>query len=311
MNRRLILIALGTAAFLGAQTAATKQAPSTTTFATPEEARDALVQAAANGMDAVIALLGPGADDVVRTGDPVQDKAVLDRFNARAKEKTALVPDEENPDRITLGVGNEGLPMAIPLLKKNGRWHWDLAAGKTELRNRFIGGNELDVIQICLGYVDAQREYAEVDRTGKGIPTYATKLISSPGMKDGLYWPGGDSPVSEGFAKASAAGYNLQQGKGQEFHGYYFKILTGQGASAYGGAKDYIVQGLMIGGFGLVAWPAEYGVSGIKTFIVNQDGDVYEKDLGAQTATLAKAMTRFNPDKTWDESPDQDDVDLQ
>jgi hypothetical protein len=308
MIRSLILITISTATLLGGQTATTKQAASAKTYATPEEARDALVQAAANGIDAVRTLLGPGSDDVVRTGDPVEDKNVVDRFNARAKEKTELVRDEENPDRTTLEVGNEGWPMPVPLLRKNGRWHWDLAAGKTEIRNRIIGGNELDAIEICLGYVTAQRQYAEVDRTGKGLPPqYATKLISSPGQKDGLYWPGEDSPVSEGFAKASAAGYNLQQGKGQAFHGYHFKVLTGQGASAYGGAHDYIVGGLMIGGFGLVAWPAEYRVSGVKTFIVNQDGVVYEKDLEPQTAAIAGAMTRFNPDKTWDESPDPDD----
>jgi hypothetical protein len=283
---------------------ATKQAPATKTYATPEEARDAFVQAAAAGMDALKALLGPGADDAIRTGDPVQDKVALDRFKSRAKEKAQLVPAEENPDRITLEVGNEEWPMAIPLLKKSGRWHWDLREGKIEIRNRVIGGNELDGIAICVGFVEAQQKYAEVDRTGKGIPTYASKLVSTPGQKDGLYWQGEDSPISaEGFAKAAAQGYTAAS-KGQGYHGYRFKLLTGQGASAYGGARDYLVSGLMIGGFGLVAWPVEYEVSGIKTFIVNQDGVVYEKDLGPQTSTIAPAMTRFNPDKTWDESPD-------
>jgi hypothetical protein len=304
MIRRFIFITLCTAVCIGAQTATTK------TYATPEEARDALVQAAANGMDAVRTLLGPGSNDVIRTGDPVLDKVVLDRFNRWAKEKAQMVQDPIQVDRMTLEVGNEGWPMPIPLLRRNGRWHWDLQEGKTEVRNRIIGGNELDAIQICLGYVEAQQEYAQQDRTGKGIPQYASKLISSPGKKDGLYWPGEDSPVAEGFAKAAAEGYSPLQGKGSPYHGYHYKILTGQGANAYGGARDYMVHGLMIGGFGLVAWPAEYGVSGIKTFIVNQDGVVYEKDLGSQTATLASVLTKFNPDKTWEESRDQDD-DLQ
>jgi hypothetical protein len=301
MIRRVSLIVLGFTAYLGAQTAAT-----TKTYTTPEEARDAFVKAAADGLDTLRAALGPGSESVVRTGDPVEDKTVLDRFNARAKEKAELVQDPIDLDRMTLEVGTEGWPMPIPLLKKNGRWHWDLAEGKTEIRNRIIGGNELDAIQICLGYVSAQQEYAQVDRTGKGIPQYASKLISSPGKKDGLYWPGEDSPVAEGFAKAAAEGYAFPAGAGKAYHGYHFKILTGQGPNAYGGARDYMVHGLMIGGFGLVAWPAEYGVSGIKTFIVNQDGVVYEKDLGPPTATVAGAMTKFNPDKTWDESPDDD-----
>jgi hypothetical protein len=305
MLNRFILIALCSATFLGAQTAAPK------TFATPEEARDTLVQAAASGLDAVRAMLGPGADDIVRTGDPVMDKNLLDRFNQRIKEKAQLAPWEFNPDRITLSIGNDDFPFAVPLIRKNGRWHWDVQEGKLEVRNRVIGEDELDTIQTCLGYVAAQQQYAEQDRTGKGVRQYATKLVSSPGKKDGLYWPGEDSPVAEGFAKAAAEGYSAPTGAGNPFHGYHFKILTGQGASAFGGARDYTVHGLMIGGFGLVAWPAVYGVSGIKTFIVNQDGVVYEKDLGPQTATLAKAMTRFNPDKTWDESPDQDDTDLQ
>jgi hypothetical protein len=296
MARKSIFIALLAAALGIAQTAATK------TFATSEEARDALLQAAKGGTDALRALFGPGSEDIVRTGDPVQDKQLVDRFNARVAEKSELVPDPFNPDEVTLAIGNDDWPFAIPLVRKNGRWHWDIQEGKTEIRNRVVGQNELDAIDVCLGYVDAQYEYAEEDRTGKGVLQYASKLVSSPGKKDGLYWPGVDSPVAESVAKATAEGYPPPQGGGQPYHGYRFKVLTGQGASAYGGAKNYVIQGFMIGGFGLVAYPAEYGVSGIKTFIVNQDGVVYEKDLGPQTATLARAMTRFNPDKTWDES---------
>lgn len=305
MLGRLTFITLFTATLVAPQAAGPK------TFSTPEEARDALVQAAASGLDAVRAMLGPGADDIVRTGDPVLDKNLLDRFNQRIKEKARLDPWEFNPDRMTLVIGNDDFPFALPLIRKNGRWHWDVQEGKVEIRNRVIGEDELDAIQTCLGYVEAQQAYAEQDRIGRGVLQYAGKLISSPGKKDGLYWPGEDSPVAEAFAKATAEGYPPPTGAGNPFHGYRFKILTGQGVGAYGGARDYIVHGLMIGGFGLVAWPAEYGVSGIKTFIVNQDGVVYEKDLGPQTATLARAMTKFNPDKTWDESPDQDDDDVQ
>jgi hypothetical protein len=311
MTKQFIFTAFIAAACAVAQTPAAPpkpapaKAPAVKTYATPEEARDALLQAADNGLDAVKTLLGAGADDVVRTGDAVEDQRILDRFKARAKEKAQMVEDPIELDRATLEIGNEGWPFPIPLRKKSGRWYWNLAEGKTEIRNRIIGGNELDAIAICLGYVEAQGTYAEVDRTGAGIPHYAGKLISSPGKKDGLYWPGPDSPVAEGFAKAAAEGYTAT-GTGQPYHGYHYKILTGQGASANGGARDYVVKGLMLGGFGLVAWPAEYGRSGIKTFIVNQDGVVYEKDLGTQTATIARAITKFNPDKSWDESPDPD-----
>jgi Protein of unknown function (DUF2950) len=276
------------------------------TFSTPEEARDALIQAAAKGLDEVKTLFGLDSADILRTGDEVADRSVLARFNTLAAEKVELEAQETAPDRRTLLVGVIEWPFAVPLTRRNGRWFWDIAEGKTEIRRRTIGANELTAIEICRGYVDAQRTYTETDWDENGVMEYAAKIISSAGRKDGLYWPGENSPVAAGFAKAAAQGYSVaNSGAPRPYHGYYFKILTSQGPAAAGGERDYLVRNLMIGGFGLVAWPAAYGVSGIMTFIVNHNGVVYEKDLGRQTDSLAKAMASFNPDKTWSRSPEE------
>jgi len=296
MRHLVQAVLLSAVALYGAPTETTKAQ----TFATATEALDALVQAAASGTEALRTLFGPGSADVLRSGDEVQDKHLLAEFNRRVREKAALDPDPMNPDRAEILLGEDEFPFAIPLAKTNGRWQFDLKEGKEEIRRRVIGGNELDAIEVCHGYVEAQFHYAEEDRDGNGIIEYAKRIISSPGKKDGLYWPGEDSPVAEAFAKAIAEGYGAGANKGKrEYRGYTYKVLQSQGPDAEMGAQDYVVQGHMIGGFALVGWPAEYGVSGIKTFIVNQDGVVYEKDLGPQTASLAQAMTRFNPDKTW------------
>ena len=231
---------------------------------------------------------------------------MLLRFKQLAAEKAVLEADPMNPDRMRLLIGTIEWPMAVPIVRKGGRWSFDIQEGKAEIRRRTIGGNELDTIEICRGYVEAQQTYAETDWDGNGVLEYAKKIISSEGKKDGLYWPGPDSPVAAGFAKAVAQGYTAPTGGGrQPYHGYFYKVLMAQGPDAAGGAQDYVVHGLMIGGFALVAWPAEYGVSGIKTFIVNQDGITYEKDLGSATSAVATAMTRFNPDKSWQVSPDE------
>jgi DUF2950 family protein len=209
-----------------------------------------------------------------------------------------------NPNRATLLLGEEEWPFTVPLVRKNGRWSFDIQEGKAEIRRRIIGGNELDAIEICRGYVEAQQQYAETDWDGNGVLQYARKMISTEGKKDGLYWRGEDSPVAAGFAKAVAEGYPQPTGTGTTpYHGYFYKILLSQGPNAASGVQDYVVHGMMIGGFALVAWPAEYSVSGIMTFIVNQDGVVYEKDLGPRTSTVAKAMTKFNPDQSWRVSP--------
>jgi hypothetical protein len=274
------------------------------TFSSPEEARDALVQAAAQGGDAVREFFGPGSAEMLRTGDEVQDKNLREKFKRQIAEKAELEPYALDPNRMTLLIGAEEWPFAIPLVRKNDRWYFDLAEGKAELHRRTIGANELDAIEVCRGYVEAQQIYAETDWEGRGVPQYAKKIFSTEGKKDGLYWPGDDSPVAANFAKAVAEGYGKKGGAPQPYHGYFYKILLAQGPDARGGAHDYVLHGIMIGGFALVGWPAEYGVSGIMTFIVNHDGVVYQKDLGSQTGVTAKAMTKFNPDKTWTEVPD-------
>jgi hypothetical protein len=274
------------------------------TFSSPEEARDALLEAAVKGLNEVRTLLGPESVAILRTGDEIEDKNVVATFNQLASEKTQLQVEEMNPNRVTLLVGTVEWPFAIPLTRTGERWFWDIDEGKAEVRRRIIGGNELDAIDICRGYVEAQQMYAETDWDGNGVLEYATRIVSSEGTRNGLYWPAADSPVAAAFAKAVAEGYK-PGATPKPYHGYFYKVLVAQGPEASGGPQDYLVKKLMIGGFALVAWPAEYGISGIMTFIVNQDGVVYEKDLGPRTGTLAKLMTRFNPDKTWRVTPEE------
>jgi len=293
--------------FAGVAIVSAQVAAGPKTFATPEEARDALVQAAGKGLEALRELMADGSGDILRTGDPVEDKSLLNKFTQRVGEKVQLERDEMNPDRITLAIGNEEWPFAVPLEKKNGRWSFDIKEGRAEIRRRIIGANELDTIQVCRGYVEAQEEYASKDRDGNGVLQYARKIASTPGKHDGLYWPGEDSPISENIARAISQGYTVTGTEPKPYHGYRYKILLAQGPAADGGDLDYVVHGLMIGGFALVAWPAEYRTSGIMTFIVNQDGDVYQKDLGPSTRALAGQMMKFNPDKTWTLVPDEPD----
>lgn len=269
------------------------------TFESPEAARDALIQAAETGGGAAETIFGSGAREILSTGDPIEDNALRERFGKAAHEKTQLEVDPMNANRVTVLIGEIEWPFGVPLVRKDGRWLFDVQAGKTEIRNRIIGFNEMDAIDICHGYVEAQREYAAKDWNGDGWHEYAARIVSTSGKKDGLYWPGDDSPVAAAFAKATAQGYRKTSDQPQPFHGYFYKILTAQGPEADDGERDYVVKNMMIGGFALVAWPAQYGVSGIKTFIVNQDAVVYEKDLGPKTASLAAAMTKFNPDGSW------------
>lgn len=298
MRRKLIYIAiLAGIGLLGAQTAGPK------TFKTPEEARDALVRAAANGLPAVREIMGMTSGEILRTGDEVQDRALLKQFNERIAEKTELEKDEMDPNRMILVLGNEEWPFAVPLIRKNASWYFDAQEGKAEIRRRIIGVNELDAIEVCRGFVEAQEMYAQTDWDKNGVTEYAARILSTPGKKDGLYWPGDDSPISEAIARALAQGYG-PPAAGKGYHGYHYKALLGQGPDAPGGEQDYMAHGLMIGGFALVAWPVEYGASGIMTFIVNQDGVVYQKDLGPQTGVLARAMAKFNPDKSWSIPPE-------
>lgn len=302
MNRALVSLTI--AALLCTTSAAIAQQ----TFKTPDEAAGALASAAkANDMKALITVLGPDGEDIVSSGDAVADAATREKFvaNYDAKHEIAM----EGDGKATMVIGQEDFPFPIPLVRKDGMWRFDTAAGREEILFRRIGRNELDAIQACLAYVDAQNEYAEKDRTGAGINTYAQRVISRPGKKDGLYWPtteGEDpSPLGELVAQATAEGYRVGAGR-TPFHGYYFKILTRQGTAAPGGELDYVVRGNMIGGFALVAYPAEYGNSGVMTFLVNHAGTVFQKDLGPDTANLAERMSSFNPDQTWQTVSDAD-----
>jgi hypothetical protein len=268
-------------------------------FETPDAAASALVTAVKSGArQDVLKVLGKTAEDIVDSGDEVADAGTRERFLALYDARHSITQDGDK--KATLILGADDFPFPIPLVRKPGGWQFDAAAGRVEILRRRIGRNELNTIQTALAYVDAQNEYADKDRTGAGVGVYAQRIVSSPGKQDGLYWPsdGNDSPLGELAAQASSEGYKAGD-RPQPFHGYYYRILTRQGPNAPGGELNYIVKGKMIGGFGLVAYPAEYGNSGVMTFVVNHAGTVYQKDLGPRTAELAKGMTSFDPDKTW------------
>jgi len=273
------------------------------TFKSPEAAVQALIKAAqAKDAQAVLAVLGQPAEQLVNSGDPVADKNAREGFLAKYQAKNSL--DKSVAGRATLNVGEDDWPFPIPVVNKNGVWYFDSPAGVEELINRRVGENELSTIQSCLAYADAQQEYYLRNVQKDPLQHYANKLISSPGKKDGLYWPAADnepqSPLGEGFANARAEGY-LQPGtpKGAPYHGYIYHLLRSQGPDAPGGAYDYMVNGELFGGFGLIAFPADYGNSGVMTFIVNQDGVVYSRDLGPNTQNVAMGIVEFNPDKMW------------
>jgi hypothetical protein len=273
------------------------------TFASPEEAVNALVKALkSDDAKALETIFGPGSKDLLFSGDPVADKTTRERFLSRYGEKNRL---EVTEAKANLNIGNDDWPFAVPLVKKEGLWYFDTKQGREEILARRIGQNELSTIQVCLAYVDAQREYFRKDRDGDGLLEYAQKFGSDKGKKNGLYWPvkegEGQSPLGPLFASAQEKGYSAKAagGKPIPYYGYYYRILTGQGKNAPGGAYDYMVKGNMIGGFALVAYPAKYGASGVMTFIVNHDGVVYQKDLGKNTEKTALAMKVFDPDSTW------------
>jgi hypothetical protein len=278
-------------------------------FATPEAAVQALVGAAQAGdHKAMLGLLGPLAEPLIDSGDAVADRNSRDRFLAAYRVKNSL--DKSDPAKVVLTVGTEDWPFPIPISQRGGKWFWDSAAGAQEMIDRRVGENELATIQSCFAYVDAQREFYVRNVQKDPLQHFAGRLISTPGRKDGLYWPTtkdeSPSPLGEEFAQARAEGY-LQANhmpaaagaRSQPFHGYVYRLLTRQGANAPGGPYDYMVNGELLGGFGLVAFPAEYGSSGIMTFIVNHDGVVYSRDLGPDTVRAAMAMREFNPDSMW------------
>jgi hypothetical protein len=278
------------------------------TFSTPQAAVEVLIKATGDyDVPTLMQIFGPSGEDFISSADPVRDKNASIAFADLARKKNSIQIDPAKKDRAILVVGDNDFPFPVPLVKKSGKWHFDSAAGRTEVLYRRIGANELDAIQVCRGYVEAQRQYALTVHDDSGVNQYAQKLISTPGKQDGLYWqnadgtPGGS--VSEAVAKALAEGYTLE--KNTAYHGYYFKILKGQGPEAPLGSLDYVIQGAMIGGFALVAVPAEYRVTGVKTFMVGPNGVVYQKDLGPDSLKIAKDMELYNPDKTWHETDDQ------
>jgi len=293
-------LAVGLVAFvlLGAGCAGKKEEPAG--YATPEAAVAALVAALEKNDTAAIAkLLGPGTEELLSSGDPVADKADLAEFLAKYKTKNSLAADG---DKMMLTVGDNEWPMPIPLVQRDGKWAWDGAAGADEIIYRRVGENELGAIDVMYGYVNAQNAYAVEGRDGDPAGIYALKLISDAGMHNGLFWPtaAGETPSPAGPFVAGAAeeGYAAGSG-GTPYHGYYYRMLYAQGANANGGAREYFKNGVLTDGFAGIAWPADYGASGVMTFIVNHDGVVFQKDLGEDTAKAVETIQKFDPDSSW------------
>ena len=276
-------------------------------FDTAKQAADALIQVATT-LDVAAAkeILGPDGEDIVSSEDPVMDKKRATAFADKAKEKMSVETDKKNPNEAILVVGNDNFPLPIPIVKQNGKWFFDTKVGREEILNRRVGENELNAIEICRGFVEAQHEYAMDKHDGSKVNQYAQNILSDPGKHNGLAWQESDGtwggPVGEEVAKALQEGYKVE--RGTPYHGYFYKVLTGQGPAAPGGEIDFMVGGAMIGGFGLAAAPAEYRVTGVMTFIVGPDGVVYQKDLGPDTLKTFQSMDKYNPDNTWQVTED-------
>jgi hypothetical protein len=283
-------------------------------FDTPKQAADALIQVAANfDVAAAKEILGPDSDDIIASEDPVQDKNRAIAFAEKAKKKNSIEMDKKDPNRAFLLVGNDDFPLPIPIVKRKGKWSFDTKVGREEILNRRIGANELNAIAICRGFVDAQKEYAAEKHDDSKVNQYAQHVLSTPAKHDGLAWQNPDGtwggPVGEEVAKALEEGYSAQ--RGQPYHGYYFKVLKGQGPAAPLGEMDFVVKDAMIAGFALAAAPAQYRVTGVQTLTVSHDGVVYEKDLGPDTLKIFESMDRYNPDKTWKVTEDDVEDDSQ
>jgi hypothetical protein len=304
MHTRTILTAFALLLFAGVAKAADQK-----TFATPDEAVQALVKAAESGnQEEILAVFGDDGKDLVYSGDPIQDKAHLRRFVKAYNTKHAIVTGEK--DTRILQVGANDWPMPIPLVNDGGKWKFDTAAGRQELLFRRIGHNELGAIAVCRGFIDAQKDYAAVGHDGLPAGIYAQRLMSESGKQNGLYWETKQdepaSPAGPFLAQAEGEGYegSAVAERRQPYHGYLYRILKGQGNVARGGAKSYLSDGRLTGGVALIAYPTEYRVSGVMTFMINQRGVVYQKDLGEKTLDLAAAMTEYNPDSTWSKVTD-------
>jgi len=278
---------------------------SQSTFDSANRAVDSLVAAVrAQDVEQVRQVLGPQCDEIRSSGDKVADASLRDNFLKAYDEKHQLVASTDGS--MTLVVGKSDWPMPIPIVQEGGRWRFDTAAGIEEILNRRIGHNELCAIQTCLAILDAQREYVSADRDANGLCEYASRFFSEPGKKNGLFWQTAQgeppSPLGPLVAEAAEEGYRASQpssGSARPYHGYLFRILTGQGPGAPGGALDYMVRGKLIGGFGIIAWPAQYGNSGIMTFVMNHEGIVYQRDLGEGTAKTASAIAAYDPGPEW------------
>src|SRR5437016_5107155 len=283
-------------------------------FDTPKQAADALIEVAGNfDVAAAKEILGPDSDDIVTSEDPVMDKNRALAFAAKAKEKSSTEIDKQNRNQAILMVGSDNFPLPIPIVKHKGKWFFDTKVGREEILNRRIGANELNAIEICRGFVEAQHEYAQEKHDDSKVNQYAQHVLSTPGKHDGLAWKDAngtwEGPVGEEAAKALEEGYSAERGK--PYHGYYFKVLKGQGPAAPMGQMDFVVGGAMIGGFALAAAPAEYRVTGVQTFMVGPDGVVYEKNLGPDTLKTFQSMDKYNPDKTWKVTEDDVEDDSQ
>jgi hypothetical protein len=301
MSIRVLAGALGAALLATGTLAAEPTRPAQRTFASALAATDALVAAAeAFDVSALKEILGPDGIDLVVTEDEVLDRSQATWWAAKARERLVVATDPKNLNLATLSVGSDDWPMPIPVVKEGSAWRFDTAAGREEIFLRRIGRNELDAIDVCRRFVQAQHEYALEKRDGARVNQYAQHILSTPGRQDGLAWRNADGtlggPLAEEIARAIAEGYSERN---VPYHGYYFKVLKGQGPSAPLGELDFVVQGAMIGGFALVAAPSDYEKTGVKTFIVGHDGVVYEQDLGDKTLEAFRAMERFNPDESW------------
>jgi hypothetical protein len=295
-TRSAHVLRLGVGALAGLWLA-TSQAAAQQSFGSPDEAVAALASAVKSGAKAdMLKVLGADGEDIVSSGDDVADADARAKFTSAYDAKHSV---KVNGKKASVIVGADDFPFPIPLVQTKTGWEFDTDEGRQEILARRIGRNELDTIQTCLAFVDAENEYADKDR-GDGVGAYAQRIVSGPGKQDGLYWKSdsNDSPLGALAAEASAEGYKAGS-EPQPYHGYYYRILTGQGQSAPGGSLSYVIKGKMIGGFALVAWPADYGNSGVATFIVNHTGNVYQKDLGKDTAAVAKRMMWFDPDRSW------------
>jgi hypothetical protein len=297
----ILSVAFSLLLLVAAVTQTSAQAAGPRAFTSADEAANAFIAAAEKFDEAALTeILGPGSYDLIHSGDPVADRDIAMEFGRMGREKYTLVTDKRNRNLVMLSVGSDDWPSPIPIVRKAGKWYLDAAAGRQELLFRRVGRNELDAIQMCRGFVEAQNEYAASKHDGAPVNQYAQKLIATPGKQDGLAWQNADGtwagPVGENVAKAIAKGY---ADRTAPYRGYYYKLLRGQGPSAPLGAMNYMVKDYMIAGYAMVAFPALYKVTGVKTFIVSNDGVVFEKDLGPNTLEIASKMELFDPDRTW------------